>query len=55
MSDAAFEKTTAKIAISTNGESLAASGEVLKFDGFLKVYMEGKDDEDEEDDNNESI
>ncbi len=49
MSDAAFEKTTAKIAISTNGESLAASGEVLKFDGFLKVYMEGKDDEDEED------
>ncbi len=49
MSDAAFEKTTAKISISTNKENLFASGEVMKFDGFLKVYLEGKDDEDEED------
>ncbi len=49
MSDAAFEKTTAKIDISTNREQLAATGEVMKFDGFLKVYMEGRDDEDEED------
>jgi DNA topoisomerase-1 len=45
MSDAELEKTTAKIDISTNKEELTASGEVLKFDGFLKVYMEGKDDE----------
>ncbi|MDP1762930.1 MAG: type I DNA topoisomerase [Sediminibacterium sp.] len=49
MSDAAFEKTTAKILISTNRETLSATGEVMKFDGFLKVYMEGKDEEDEED------
>jgi DNA topoisomerase-1 len=49
MSDAAFEKTTAKIDISTNREQLSATGEVMKFDGFLKVYMESRDDEDEED------
>ena len=54
MSDAEFEKTTAKIAISTNKEMLTASGEVMKFDGFLKVYMEGKDD-DEDDENSEGI
>ncbi len=45
MSDAEFEKTTAKINISTNNEELTATGEVLKFDGFLKVYLEGNDDE----------
>lgn len=49
MSDAEFEKTTAKISISTNQDTLTASGEVMKFDGFLKVYMEGRDDEEEED------
>jgi DNA topoisomerase-1 len=48
MSDAEFEKTTAKINISTNNETLSAVGEVMKFDGFLKVYMEGKDEEDDE-------
>ncbi|TAE66709.1 MAG: type I DNA topoisomerase [Bacteroidetes bacterium] len=53
MADAAFEKTTAKIAISTQPEFLWASGEVMKFDGFLKVYLEGKDDEDE--DENEGL
>ena len=46
MSDAQFEKTTAKIEISTNKDTLTASGEVMKFDGFLKVYLEGKDDDD---------
>lgn len=55
MADAELEKTTAKIAISTNKEELTASGEVLKFDGFLKVYMEGKDDDVEEDDQNEGM
>jgi len=49
MSDAVFEKTTAKINISTNKDQLNATGEVMKFDGFLKVYIEGKDDEDDED------
>ncbi len=48
MSEAEFEKTIARINISTNNETLTASGEVLKFDGFLKVYLEGKDDEDDE-------
>jgi DNA topoisomerase-1 len=48
MSDAEFEKTTAKIGVSTNKDSLTATGEVMKFDGFLKVYLEGKDDEDED-------
>jgi len=57
MTDAAFEKTTAKIEISTNKETLTASGEVMKFDGFLKVYLEGKDDDEieEEDENAEAI
>jgi len=45
MADAELEKTIAKIAISTNREELTASGEVLKFDGFLKVYMEDRDDD----------
>ena len=54
MSDAQFEKTTAKIEISTNKETLTASGEVMKFDGFLKVYLEGKDDDDIEEDTDES-
>ena len=48
MSDAEFEKTTARINISTNNEILSANGEVMKFDGFLKVYLEGKDEEEEE-------
>lgn len=51
MSDAELERTTAKIAISTKDDLLTAKGEVLRFDGFLKVYTEGKDDEDEEEDN----
>jgi DNA topoisomerase I len=51
MSDAELEKTTAKINISTNNAELSASGEVLKFDGFLKVYLESTDEE--EDDSNE--
>jgi len=50
MSDAEFEKTIAKIDISTNKEQLTANGEVMKFDGFLKVYLEGKDDDEEEED-----
>lgn len=48
MSDAELEKTTAVIAVSGATEKFIAQGEVLKFDGFLKIYMEGTDDEDEE-------
>jgi len=47
MSEAQFEKTTAKISISTRKEELVANGEVMKFDGFLKVYLESSDDEDD--------
>jgi len=47
MSEAQFEKTTAKISISTRPEELTASGEVMKFDGFLKVYFESTDEEEE--------
>ena len=54
MSDAVLEKTIAKINISTNNEELTASGEVLKFDGFLKVYMESSDDDDENTGTNEN-
>ncbi|MEO6979722.1 MAG: type I DNA topoisomerase [Mucilaginibacter sp.] len=47
MSEALFEKTTAKINISTRNEDLVANGEVMKFDGFLKVYLESSDDEED--------
>jgi DNA topoisomerase-1 len=49
MADAQIEKTVAKIGISTlPQEQLTATGEVLKFDGFLKVYLESKDEDDED-------
>ncbi|WP_282162450.1 type I DNA topoisomerase [Ulvibacterium marinum] len=46
MSDAQLERTNVKIKSNTHGEEFTANGEVIKFDGFLKVYMEGIDDED---------
>ena len=50
MAEAKLEKTTVEIDIDTIKEHrLRATGEVLKFDGFLKVYLEGTDDDDEED------
>lgn len=48
MSDAQIEKTTATIDISSSSEKLSASGEVIIFEGFLKVYLESTDDEDDE-------
>ena len=48
MADAELERTTAKIGINTTSEQFTAKGEILKFDGFLKVYIESSDDEDEE-------
>ncbi len=48
MADAQIEKTTAHIAISTVDQRLTATGEVIKFDGFLSVYLESTDDEDEQ-------
>ncbi len=55
MADAELEKTVAKIEISTNKEELSASGEVMKFDGFLKVYREDKDDDELEEEANEGM
>ncbi|MFN8432259.1 MAG: type I DNA topoisomerase [Spirosomataceae bacterium] len=48
MAEAVIERTIAKIGISTRPEELTATGEVIKFEGFLKVYLESTDDEDEE-------
>jgi DNA topoisomerase I len=45
MADAILEKTTVSIAISNDKEKFIATGEVLIFDGFLKVYIESTDDE----------
>ncbi len=45
MADAEIERTTVEIMPSTRQESFSATGEVIKFDGFLKVYIEGSDDE----------
>ncbi len=50
MSDAQLEKTTVKVAASTHNNQFAANGEMIKFEGFLKVYLEGNDDEEEEQD-----
>jgi DNA topoisomerase-1 len=55
MSDAQLERTTVKITGSEIKEKFTAKGEVIKFEGFLKVYLEGSDDEDEDDDSKEGI
>ncbi len=46
MSDAELERTNVKIKTNSYQEQFTANGEVIKFDGFLKVYLEGKDEED---------
>lgn len=46
MSDAELERTNVKIKTNTHKEEFTANGEVIKFDGFLKVYLEGTDEED---------
>ncbi|MCH4553128.1 type I DNA topoisomerase [Aestuariibaculum lutulentum] len=48
MSEAELERTNVKVSASTHKELFTASGEVITFDGFLKVYLEGTDDEDVE-------
>ncbi len=45
MADALLEKTTVTIGISTTKEKFVAKGELIKFDGFLKLYMESTDEE----------
>src|SRR5690554_5712716 len=51
MSDAKLERTNVKINVISEekvSENFTANGEMIKFDGFLKVYLEGTDNEDEE-------
>ena len=55
MSDAELEKTIVKINISKSNKELIANGEIIKFDGFLKVYLEGGDDDNADDDNNKIL
>lgn len=50
MTDAELEKTTATIGVSNVEGKFVAAGEVIKFDGFLRVYREGTDDEEAEND-----
>jgi DNA topoisomerase-1 len=47
MADAELEKTTININISNDSEKFQATGEIITFDGFLKVYMESNDDDNE--------
>lgn len=48
MAEAKLERTTAQVTVSGRDEYFTARGEVLKFEGFLKVYLEGRDDEPED-------
>ena len=48
MADAELERTNVKIEANNHQEVFTASGEVIKFEGFLKVYLEGNDDDDDE-------
>jgi DNA topoisomerase-1 len=52
MADAELEKTIITVDISNQPQNLVATGEIIKFDGFLKVYLEDTDDEPEEEETN---
>ena len=47
MTDATFDRTNIKISLSNTKEKFIAKGEVITFEGFMKVYLEGKDDDNE--------
>ncbi len=47
MSDATFDRTNIKISLSNTEEKFIAKGEVITFEGFMKIYLEGKDDDNE--------
>lgn len=55
MADAKLERTTIKIDVSERKEQFQAKGEVIKFDGFLKLYIESKDDDDQKDEAMEGL
>jgi DNA topoisomerase-1 len=48
MTDAKFDRTTVKIDVSNSSEQFVAKGEVITFEGFMRVYLEGRDDHNEE-------
>ena len=48
MEDAQFDRTTVKIDMSNSSKQFLAKGEVITFEGFMRVYLEAKDDESEE-------
>ena len=50
MQDAQFDRTTVKINLSNSNEQFIAKGEVITFEGFMKVYLEGKDDNNDQED-----
>src|SRR3989338_101831 len=55
MANARIERTTATIGISTVSQTMKATGEVITFDGFLKVYFETKNEEKEDEENKEML
>ena len=54
MADARLERTVVTIGNNKSPENFIASGEVITFEGFLKVYLESKDDEDEDEEETEA-
>jgi DNA topoisomerase-1 len=55
MSEAQIERTVATISISTRPDELVATGEVIRFDGFLRLYLESTDEESAEDDSSKML
>ena len=55
MADAKLEKTTLTISCNKFEQKFICEGEQIKFDGFLKLYIEGKDDEPEEENTNQLL
>lgn len=55
MADAEMEKTTVEISAKESGARFTVTGEVVRFDGFLKVYMEGRDDDNADDGSDQGL
>lgn len=55
MADAEMEKTTVEISAKESGTRFTVTGEVVRFDGFLKVYMEGRDDDNADDGSDQGL
>ncbi|MDE6360259.1 MAG: type I DNA topoisomerase [Muribaculaceae bacterium] len=55
MADAEMEKTTVEISAKESGARFTVTGEVVRFDGFLKVYMEGRDDDNADDTSDQGL